>query len=246
MMRTIAYITDLHLDESFPKQHGVDAATNWKLVLDDVRRRGIGEVICGGDIGEVTAYSNFFNSLKDFKLHVTPGNHDQSVEVLKHYTSPALKSQSAVFGSHDDEHFKYIFLDTSKASLDEAQFGFLLSELRTEKKILLFMHHPVLAVNTPVDRLYPLYGRERIVEQLQRHKNEVLVFCGHYHVSDERVAGNITQFVTPAVSFQIVKEAEPLQIHNNYFGYRIITVDKAHVTTEILIYKNGSFNSIAN
>ena len=246
MMRTIAYITDLHLDESFAKQHGVDAAKNWKLILDDVRSRGIGEVICGGDIGELSAYSKFFDSLKGFKLHVTPGNHDQSVEVLKHYTSPGLTSKSVVFGSQDDEHFKYVFLDTSKASVAEEQFQFLSNELRTEKKILLFMHHPVLAVNTPVDRLYPLYGRERIVELLQRHKNEVVVFCGHYHVSDERVAGNITQLVTPAVSFQIVKESESLQIHNNYFGYRLITVDKSRLTTEILIYKDGSFNSIPN
>ena len=246
MMRTIAYITDLHLDESFPKQHGVDAANNWRLILDDVRRRGIGEVVCGGDIGELSAYSKFFDSLTDFKLYVTPGNHDQSVEVLKHYTLPELTSKSAVFGSHDDEHFKYIFLDTSNTWLDDEQFRFLLSALKTEKKVLLFMHHPLLAVNTPVDRLYPLYGRERIVEQLLRHKKEVLVFCGHYHVSDERVQGNITQYVTPAVSFQIVKEAESLQVHNNYFGYRIISVDKDRVTTEILTYKNGSFNSIEN
>jgi 3',5'-cyclic-AMP phosphodiesterase len=246
IMRTIAYITDLHLDESFAKQHGVDAAKNWKLVLDDVRGRGIDEVICGGDIGELTAYSKFFDSLKDFKLHVTPGNHDRSVEVLKYHTSPELTGKRAVFGSHDDEHFKYVFLDTSKESLDEEQFRFLLNELKTDKKVLLFMHHPVLAVSTPVDRLYPLYGREKIAEQLQRHKKEVLVFCGHYHVSDERVAGNITQFVTPAVSFQIVKEAESLQIHNNYFGYRIITLDEDSVTTDILIYKNGSFNTVEN
>jgi len=246
MMRTIAYITDLHLDESFPKQHGVDAASNWKLILEDISSRGIREVICGGDIGELTAYSRFFDSLKDFRLYVTPGNHDQSEEVIKHYSSPEGTSKRAVFGSHDDEHFKYVFLDTSKASLDEEQLRFLFSELRTEKKVLLFMHHPVLAVNTPVDRLYPLYGRESIAEQLQRQKNEVLDFSGHYHVSDKQVEGNVTQFVTPAVSFQIVKEAESLQIHNNYFGYRIITVDNDRVTTVILLYKNGSFNSVDN
>jgi 3',5'-cyclic-AMP phosphodiesterase len=245
-MRTIAYITDIHLDEDFTLQHGVNAEENWQLIMEDVRRRNINEIIFGGDIGGVAAYPSFFESLKDFSLHLTPGNHDKSAEVLKHYRPAALKSTSAVYSSEVDESFKYIFLDSSKEQIDDEQYRFLISELQTDKRILIFIHHPILSVDTPVDRLYPLIGREKIVSELQNMNNEILVFSGHYHVADKRSNRNITQFVTPAASFQIVKDEASLQIHNKYFGYRIISIDDVRVNTEILIYQSGSFNSMAS
>ena len=68
MNQKIAYITDIHLDEKFPLDTGVDTRENWKIILNDISSRGINEIIFGGDIGEKTANKWFFES------HSPPAN----------------------------------------------------------------------------------------------------------------------------------------------------------------------------
>jgi 3',5'-cyclic AMP phosphodiesterase CpdA len=240
-MKRIAYITDMHLHEGFPEDHGVYPAKNWELILADVRKKKFDEIIIGGDIGEHAVYPKFFKSLKDFTISVTPGNHDDPVEMSKYYFNH--QQFSSIYSAREDAYLKYIFLDSSKARLGESQFHWFMKELKTQKKILIFIHHPILAVNTPVDKKYPLYGRDNIASLLYSISNEVIIFCGHYHLPDEKIIKNIKQFVTPAASFQVVKEAPTLQIHNRHFGYRIITVDNENISTEILLYTNGNFVS---
>jgi hypothetical protein len=50
--KKIAYITDIHLDEQLPIDQGVDTRKNWEIILNDVSKKGIKEIIFGGDIGE--------------------------------------------------------------------------------------------------------------------------------------------------------------------------------------------------
>ena len=52
MIQKIAYITDIHLDEEFTKDQGVDSRANWEIILEDVVSKNIKKVIFGGDIGE--------------------------------------------------------------------------------------------------------------------------------------------------------------------------------------------------
>jgi hypothetical protein len=94
-----------------------------------------------------------------------------------------------------------------------------------------------------VDKKYPLYGRDNIAAILYGVGNEAIIFCGHYHLPDEKTSRNLKQFVTPAASFQIVKQAPSMQIHNRHFGYRIINIDNENIETDILLYSNGSFIS---
>ena len=52
--KKIAYITDIHLDEQLPIDQGVDTRKNWEIILNDVSKKGIKEIIFGGDLGEKT------------------------------------------------------------------------------------------------------------------------------------------------------------------------------------------------
>lgn len=65
-MQKNAFITDIHLDEAFPKEAGVDSHKNWNWILNDLQSKNIQEVIFGGDIGEYTSNNYFFESLKAF------------------------------------------------------------------------------------------------------------------------------------------------------------------------------------
>lgn len=240
-MKQIAYITDVHLEEQFPKDFGVDARRNLKLILEDVRKKNITEIIIGGDMGETTA-KEFFELLEDFTLHVTLGNHDDFTEVTKYFKKYTRADRSELYYSFERDAFKYVFLDSSSGSISKTQLQWLRDELKTNLSLLLFLHHPVLPVHTPIDQLYPLRNRQELRSLLQDFPQPVTIFCGHYHMNDEAVISYIRQFITPAASVQIEKEAEPMKLYNGPFGYRIISIDADRVSTELMIYKDGSFS----
>lgn len=239
-MKTIAYICDIHLDEDFPATLGVDAHNNWKHIMEDIRQRNIKDIIFGGDIGEIASNESFFDSLKDFNLHITPGNHDDGSEILKYYPGNQ-NSGSEIYHSEEDEFFKYIFLDSSKEELSDNQFDWLKNELKSNKNILLFIHHPILEVDSPIDKKYPLHGREKISALLKDYNNHIHIFCGHYHMQDEKSIGNIRQYITPAASYQIKKHADKIETESDTFGYRLIKIDKQQMETQVIFRKNGKF-----
>ena len=48
-------------------------------------------------------------------------------------------------------------------------------------------------------------NRDEIAEILENATSQIFSFSGHYHMEDMRSEGNITQVLTPAVSYQILK-----------------------------------------
>ena len=44
MMKRIAHITDIHLEEQFSADNGVNTKENWKIIPNDVSKRKIKEV----------------------------------------------------------------------------------------------------------------------------------------------------------------------------------------------------------
>lgn len=234
-MTTIAYLTDTHLDESGSAEHGADERHNWQLALADLSTRNIDLVIFGGDIGAYSAYPDFFESLSGYpNLDVTPGNHDTSAQV-RHFFPNHIHSESGFYHAQEDENFKWIFLDSSTDKISPTQMDWFQKEIQDcDKDVLLFIHHPILKVDTAVDRKYPLQNRDAIVEMLLRHPKKTTVFCGHYHIEDETSQANITQYVTPAISYQIKKGTAEVTGDATYFGYRIIEIDATKIDTEVI------------
>ncbi|MEX2336502.1 MAG: metallophosphoesterase [Fulvivirga sp.] len=169
--------------------YGVAARNNWRLILEDVATRNIDELIFGGDIGKKETNKWFFDSFRDFKKHVILGNHDDFDEVKKYFKNSLSKSGKELFYAYEEGLLKYIYLDTSSAELSQHQFQWLTREIQTNKKILLLMHHPLLKIDSPLDRSYPLKGREEIKDLLHASEREITIMCGHYHTADEQWGG---------------------------------------------------------
>lgn len=237
-MRRIAYVTDLHLDESFPAEHHVNAKQNWQHVLDDIKNENITHIVVGGDIGETSCYPWFFDSVKAFSFQLTLGNHDSYSNVKTHLNLTTSGSED-LFYHNEDDTFKFLFVDTSSYRLGTQQMQWLGEELRTEKKVVLFMHHPVLEVDTKVDQLHPLQNRGEVKSCLVKSGREITIFCGHYHLADEQHAGNIRQIISPAVSFQMMKSADQLLIDGRRFGYRVITfMDDGTIKSTVKMFES--------
>jgi len=233
-MKTIAYFTDTHLDEPGPGKHGADAHKNWHSILAELDTLDADQVICGGDIGAFSAYPEFFKALAMFKaVRVTPGNHDTSAQV-RQLLSPQ-SSEKDFYYSESDANLKWIFLDSSTDKLGSQQMSWFENELQSdEREIILFIHHPVLTVNTIVDRKYPLENRNAVKNLLLQNGKQTTIFCGHYHIEDTTSEANIIQYVTPAVSYQIKKGTTNVEGDASYFGYRMIYIDGNKIETEVI------------
>jgi 3',5'-cyclic AMP phosphodiesterase CpdA len=233
-MKRIAFLTDIHLDEKLPFDHHVDPGNNLKRVLSDLSSRGIKEIVFGGDIGEATSHLEFFKTLKPYSLKLILGNHDKLEEVRAHYRQEGMKDQ--LYYSYEEDNFKYVFLDSSSEEVSTTQLKWLAEELKASKKMILFIHHPVLPINTPADKHYPLKNREEVKQVLLACEKEVSLFCGHYHMNDECTYRNIKQFTTQSLCFQLVKSADRLEFDHLKFGYRIITIDNETVETGFIAF----------
>jgi Icc protein len=235
-MKRIAFLTDIHLDEQFPLDNNVDPTKNLETVLSDLSKQGITEIIFGGDIGESTAHNYFFNALKQFSFKLILGNHDKFDKVKEHFNVGENKNE--LYYKVEEENYLYLFLDTSSDEISNNQLQWLLSEHKTNKEIILFIHHPILSINTPVDKLYPIKNREQLKAILLEYKKNVTVFCGHYHMNDEQELENIKQITTQSLSFQLVKNATEIKVDNSNFGYRIIEIYNDKIETHLINFKS--------
>ncbi len=235
-MKRIAFLTDIHLDEQFPIDNKVNPAKNLALVLADQAKRNISVISFGGDIGEATAHPYFFQALKPFRLKLIVGNHDQ-FEKVKEYYNPASGRNELYYKVEEDDYL-YLFADTSADEISNQQLQWLASELTTHKKVILFIHHPVLSIHTAVDRVYPLRNRDELKALLNNHSAAVTIFCGHYHMNDEQELGNIRQITSQSLSFQLVKNEKEITVDNSTFGYRIIEIDKDNIQTQLIHFDN--------
>ncbi len=235
MDRTIAYITDSHLDENDSFEKGINPRLNLKMILDDVEARGVEEVIFGGDIGQPSAYRSFFDSMGKFRLRLTPGNHDSKNAVRVFFETDVPASCLEWYHASEDDRYKYVLLDSSAGLISAEQFAWLEQEIQTPKHPVIFIHHPILPVDTAIDREYPLFGREQLAALLQAAGIPVTVFCGHYHMDDVQVLGNITQVISPAASFQL-RRAEEMEIDTSFFGYRLITFREDGISWDPVLF----------
>lgn len=234
-MKKIAFISDIHFDEQFPADCGVDAKKNWERIIADLKSKNITEIIFGGDIGSPTAHPYLTRTLADFSVKYILGNHDEFAHVSKFYNP--CNCTDELYYSSADAYYKYLFLDSSSEKISEKQLEWIRAELQEEKPFVVFIHHPIIEVKTAVDVMFPLLNRDIVKTLFKSIHQPVTLFCGHYHMNDEQRENNIRQIITPASSYLIEKETKNttgLTINNTAFGYRIIEFDKHNIKTEVV------------
>jgi 3',5'-cyclic-AMP phosphodiesterase len=231
-MKHIAFLTDVHLDEPFPLENNVNPYRNLERVVEDIVNRKIEHIVFGGDIGAYTGHQWFFDMLKPFSTNLILGNHDKFEEVTTYFK--INEKHDELYYQYDNETYRFIFLDTSSEELSHEQVAWLRLNLRTNKNLVLFIHHPVIEIDTPIDKLYPLKNRETVLSVLIESGKNITLFCGHYHMNDERTYKNIRQIVTQSLSYQLVKNTDEIEIDNANFGYRIIAFGTDKIETHLV------------
>lgn len=229
----IAFLTDQHLLDKNVEKKGVSTLSNWQKILEDVRTRGIKTVVLGGDLGEMVALPKVFKELADFTVFIMLGNHDK-ISVIAPYFS-AAKDKEELYYTADFSGYRFIFMDSSSAKVSKNQQDFLKKELAEAEKPVLFIHHPVLKVNTWMEKNYPLKNKDEIKEVLDASGKKITVFSGHYHLAHNSSAGSLTQIISPAISYQIL-ENEKYAADTKTFGYLIADFGSDEIQTEKIIF----------
>lgn len=233
--KTWAFVTDFHFDEAHPLSLGATPRRNWRQVLADLQQRGITNLIIGGDVSEENeAYRDFFASLEGFSWNMIYGNHDQTKELNVQY----LKSKQNYY-CFESLAQRFVFLDTSSYRLPDQQMLFLKQQLETSKKVVIFMHHPVLDLQTYMDEKHPLENRDEVRQLLEASGRDIEIFCGHYHNGYRSKEGRIAQTISPAVSYQIgaSKEFEPDTFR---FGYTEINIEGTEISAGFILLNQNN------
>ncbi|MGY5849551.1 metallophosphoesterase family protein [Salegentibacter sp. F14] len=240
MMKKIAHITDLHIDEQFPFEDKISARKRFDRILESLKDNSINHIVCTGDIGENKGILYFFEQLKEMDLSIALGNHDNFMEISKHYNLGANYITKKIYRSELKNYFKFIYLDSSSGIIDVKQFQWLKKELITPKPIIIFIHHPIIGLNLKVDKIGKLKNRKDLIKILEETPNEITIYCGHYHMESSLTYKNIKQCITPAVAFQIKKDIDKIEINTAISGYRIIQIENKTHSSEVKILSNAN------
>ena len=240
MIKKIAHITDLHLDEQFPFEDNISARKRIDKILASVKDNGINHIVCTGDIGENKGIQYFFDLLKKMNLSIVLGNHDNFIKISKYYNLGADYNSKKIYRSELKNHFKFIYLDSSSGIIDIEQLEWLKKELISSHPIIIFIHHPIIGLNLKVDEIGKLKNREDLIKILEKVPNEITIYCGHYHMESIVKYKNIKQYITPAVAFQIEKNISEIIIDTTISGYRIIQLKNNELSSEVKILYNAN------
>jgi Icc protein len=235
----IAHITDLHLDEDYPHQDHSQTRVRFDRVLESIKSEGITHLVCTGDIGENEGVTYFFDQLKDMTLAIALGNHDHFDTISAYYPTYADHKSKKLYGSTEIHNHQVIYLDSSEGLIDNKQLIWLQQELEGNLPAILFMHHPIIGLKYKVDEIGRLANREEIMPILRRSNKQINVYCGHYHMESVLVLGNVTQYITPAVSFQIKKRLNVIEIDTTSSGYRTIELDVNQQASQVHLLENA-------
>lgn len=239
-MDKIAHITDLHLDEQFPSENQTSARERFLNILENIKENRISHIICTGDIGENKDVLFFFNQINSMNFSITLGNHDNFIEISKHYNLGADYNSKKIYRSLLINNFKFIFLDSSSGNIDVKQLVWLKRELKSSKPIIIFIHHPVIGLNLKVDEIGKLKNRKDLIKIFTEVSNKIIIYCGHYHMESTKVYKNITQYITPSVAFQIKKDVDKIEIDTTISGYRIIQFKKNKISSKVKLLRNAN------
>lgn len=235
-MKKFAFVTDLHLDEPFPISQGANARQNFAVVLNDIRRRGISEVVLGGDLGENDSNQWLFDQLHDLEVSLVLGNHDELTSVGQYYRQHQNEPGKELYFVMEGAELKRVYLDSSSGTISNRQLEWFREHMIGQKPLMLFIHHCIFPVPSAIDEKHSLSNRDQLQELLRGSNLPTTIFCGHYHMDDVQTIGEIRQVITPAVSYQVVKPARPIATHADSFGYRVVTINEAQITEELVTF----------
>jgi 3',5'-cyclic-AMP phosphodiesterase len=238
----IAHITDLHIAEDLQPVRGVDTASNFKAVLQQVLGdKDINSIVLGGDLCYQQASLAAMQWIKGeldatgLSYRVIPGNHDDSLLMAEVFGLQDEMEEGRLFFWDELDFGKIFYLDTGKGDLPMHQLVWVDEECsKSYHKFLIFMHHPPVHCGVPyMDNRFALTNMEQVQKVLRNINNIQGIFCGHYHVERTVRLYNHLVMVTPSTYLQIDDASDDFVVGSYDIGWRKISWDGSNLRTSV-------------
>jgi len=230
----VVLITDLHISQEGEDTYGVDVRKNFLTILEAIKEEQADAMIIDGDLcfdqGEIAIYQWIKKYLDQLSIpyYITVGNHDSSKMIADVFDLQDHFQNDSLYFTHQFDHWKAIFLDTSTRRIPEKQLEWLTKELQLDDQpIAIFMHHPpiVSGVNF-MDAKYALENMTDFQEVLAKDSRYIPIFSGHYHAEKTVCKGNIILQITPSCYVQIAQQPVDFVVDHYQIAYRKIELLK--------------------
>lgn len=232
---TFAQISDAHYSSAKTNTSYRLTAESGELLTDAVEQvnetPNVDFVMFTGDMintpyeKELMAFLPYANKLKA-PWYAVYGNHDICVGgfLTKKLYLDILNSHNKNFSfpkpyyTFVPKHgYRVIALDpvidtriTSNGEIPEEQLKWLDKQLAKSKKdvVLIFMHHPLIE---PLhSESHKVLNADEVLNVINKYKNPIAIFSGHYHTTKITKIGNVLHVSTPSLvsypnAFRIVK-----------------------------------------
>ncbi len=175
-----------------------------------------GDTIDKANEPDIMIYMSMMNQLR-YPWYVAFGNHDFSFpnggKVTKDYYVRLLNSHNKYFNFDNTYYsfkpkrgFKVIVLDavdnskiTGNGIFSKEQLKWLDKEIKSAKKdtILIFLHHPI--IEPYPSSHHKILNTDEFYAVIDKYKNPIGIFSGHYHATKITKERNIVHVSTPAL-----------------------------------------------
>ncbi len=221
------HVTDTHISDREDTSYKMLSQSK-NLLVDFIKKANktpsVDFVIFTGDMvdrPQLNSYKDFFTTLTALKYPslMTFGNHDADFaggeneeylseeQVLRIISdcNPNQKFDKTYWAITPKKNFRMIVLNlrteekSSNGIIPKEQLEFLASELEAnkDKVILIFAHHPV--VEPFQSDTHKVLNSEEVMTLLQKYKNPIAYFSGHYHTTKITKVDNLIFVSTPAL-----------------------------------------------
>ena len=237
----LVQITDTHL---YADRDGVLAGVpTWKTFravmrqIED-RHSDFDYLILTGDLAEdaeLGTYLMLREALGDWieRCRIIPGNHDDPANLRKAFPELFSHSEGPLTFRLLAGDWIVIGLDShltgeTKGRIDGEQLRSLADELANDRStpVLLFVHHPPLAINVAWLDEVGLEGAGELIELIEASPQIKAVCAGHVHQEFVGRIGAAAVYTTPSTCVQFGARTEK-SFDTMAAGYRTFKLDKA-------------------
>ncbi|MEL7254253.1 MAG: phosphodiesterase [Pseudomonadota bacterium] len=192
-MSKIIWLSDLHFSakgrvQGYDTGARVDAAVQF---LQDHHADAVACVITGDmvDRGTAADYAALRTHLEPLPMPVYPmaGNHDARADLRDTFPLPPSAMTDFVQYRVDLDGAVLLCLDTQKTGADAGEFcaarmAWLRTTLAaTDGPVLIFVHHPPMALGLPMQDLDRMEGGAAFLQVLRDHRDRIHLCAGHVH-----------------------------------------------------------------
>jgi Icc protein len=171
--------------------------------------------------------------LQDFPLYLLPGNHDDRNNFFSCLfpKSPPAPLMNVAFIHKGIQFICLDFGPDAKTTIHPETLDFLARSLGTDTPSIMMLHHQLVPMGSRWLDEFMADDTAQFWEVVTGH-NVLGIFCGHLHLTYEKVVNDIPIFGLRSTSFTFALQDEPLPCllppH-----YRLVTLQDGKLTTQI-------------